>query len=227
MRSETHRRLTVETVFEDSHIPISKWLLAIHLLASSKKGISAHQLHRNLGISYKGAWFMAHRLRWARADGGVAEMLSGTVEVDETYIGGKKIRGTKRGRPGPDSHKTPVVALVERRTGKVRAMPMERITSENLRKAMQANISASAHIMTDELPAYRFVPGSFVDHQTVDHGRDEYVRGNAHVNTAEGFFSLLKRAVNAILKTSVGDSPERSPIPNESTINNRQSPTNH
>ena len=97
-------------------------------------------------------------------------------------------------------------------------MPMERITSENLRKAMQANISASAHIMTDELPAYRFVPGSFVDHQTVDHGRDEYVRGNAHVNTAEGFFSLLKRAVNAILKTSVGDSPERSPIPNESTI---------
>jgi transposase-like protein len=190
--------VTVGTVFEDSHIPISKWLLAIHLLASSKKGISAHQLHRNLGISYKGAWFMAHRLRWAMSDGGVAEMLSGTVEVDETYIGGKKIRGTKRGRPGPDSHKTPVVALVERGTGKVRAMPMERITSDNLRSAMQKHVSLSAKVMTDELPAYRFVAGTFVDHQTVDHGRDEYVRGSAHVNTAEGFFSLLKRGVNGV-----------------------------
>jgi hypothetical protein len=95
-------------VFEDSHIPLSKWLLAIHLLASSKKGMSAHQLHRNLGISYKAAWFMAHRLRYAMKQGPMAALMEGNVEVDETYVGARKKRGAKRGHPGPDSHKTPV-----------------------------------------------------------------------------------------------------------------------
>src|SRR3970282_5363 len=101
-------------------MPISTWLLALHLLASSKKGISAHQLHRNLGISYKGAWFMAMRLRHAATQGPMSTPMSGNVEIDETYVGGRG-RGAKRGRPGPDSHKTPVVALVERGTGRVRA----------------------------------------------------------------------------------------------------------
>jgi transposase-like protein len=190
--------VTVGTVFEDSHIPLSKWLLALHLLASSKKGISAHQLHRNLGISYKGAWFMAMRLRHAASTGPLAGLMQGTVEVDETYVGARRLRGTKRGRPGMDSHKTPVVALVERGTGRVKAMVMDRITSDNLRTAMTKHVSASAVIMTDELRSYLPAAGNFKDHQTVNHGSGEYVRGNVHTNTVEGFFSLLKRGVNGV-----------------------------
>ncbi len=133
--------VTVKTVFEDSRIPLSKWLLAIHLLSSSKKGMSAHQLHRNLGISYKAAWFMAHRLRYAMSVGPLAQLMQGTVEVDETYIGGKR-KGTRRGRPGSDSHKTPVVALIERGTGRVKAMTMPRVTSDNLKEAVYGNVHA-------------------------------------------------------------------------------------
>ena len=191
--------VTVGTIFEDSHIPISKWLLALHLLASSKKGISAHQLHRNLGISYKGAWFMAMRLRYAMMNGGpMADLLQGTVEADETYIGARDKRGTKRGRPGSDSHKTPVVAIVERGTGKVRAMPMPRVTGNNLRAMLNAHVSTSATIMTDEFSSYLPAAASFKNHITVNHGKGEYVRGDAHTNTVEGFFSLLKRGINGI-----------------------------
>jgi transposase-like protein len=177
--------VTVGTVFEDSHIAPNIWLQAIYLIGASKKGISAHQLHRMMGITYRSAWFMMHRLRYAMSVEPLV-MLAGTVEADETYIGGRR-RGTKRGR----------VALVER-GGKVKAMPMERVTTENLRDAMKSSVSAAARIMTDELPAYNFAAGNFVDHQTVNHGNEEYVRGEAHVNTAEGFFSLLKRGINGV-----------------------------
>jgi transposase-like protein len=95
--------VTTGTVFEDSHIPISKWLLALYLLAASKKGMSAYQFHRTLGITYKSAWFMAHRLRYAMMEGPLAELMTGTVEMDETYVGARNKRGTRRGRPGPDS----------------------------------------------------------------------------------------------------------------------------
>ena len=108
--------VTVGTVFEASHVKLVKWWLAIHLLASSKKGISAHQLHRNLHVSYQTAWFMAHRLRYAMMQGPILDLFKGIVEIDETYVGGRR-PGGKKGRPGPDSHKTPVVALVERGTG--------------------------------------------------------------------------------------------------------------
>src|SRR4051812_1926447 len=137
---------TTGTIFEDSHIPLSKWLLAIHLLASSKKGMSAHQLHRNLGISYKAAWFMAHRLRYAMQQGPMTELMNGTVEVDETYIGGRNRRGSRRGRPGPESHKTPVVALVERGTGRVRAFPVSRVNADNLRAAFREHVSPDASV---------------------------------------------------------------------------------
>jgi transposase-like protein len=191
--------VTVGTIFEDSHIPISKWLLAIHLLASSKKGISAHQLHRNLGISYKGAWFMAMRLRHAAAEGPFAGLLQGTVEIDETYVGARRKRGTKKGRPGPDSHKTPVVALVERGTGKVRAFPMMRVTADNLAKVIDSHVKPNATMMTDEMPAYKTVAFELSrKHQTVNHSIDEYVRGEVSTNTVEGFFSLLKRGVNGV-----------------------------
>jgi transposase-like protein len=191
--------VTVGTIFEDSHIPISKWLLAIHLLASSKKGMSAHQLHRNLGISYKGAWFMAMRLRHAAAEGPFAGLLEGTVEIDETYIGGKakNVKGGPVGRKAAWDAKTPVVALVERGTGKVRAFPMVRVTAENLGKAIEQNVKQSAHLMTDEHPAYKSVSeDAGMRHDSVTHSKDEYVRGNVHTNTVEGFFSLLKRGVN-------------------------------
>jgi transposase-like protein len=190
--------VTTGTVFEDSHIPLSKWLLAIHLLCSSKKGMSAHQFHRMLGITYKSAWFMAHRLRYAMSAGPLAELLQGIVEIDETYIGAKDKKGTRRGRPGPDSHKTPVVALVER-GGRVRAFPMPRITAENLEAAIDGHVERGATMMTDELRAYKAVSKrTGRKHETVNHATDEYVRGNAHVNTAEGFFSLLKRGITGV-----------------------------
>ena len=188
--------VTVGTVFESSHIPLSKWLLAIHLLASSKKGISAHQLHRNLGITYEAAWFMAHRLRYAMNMGPLADLLDGIVEVDETYVGGRR-RG-KQGRPGGDSHKTPVVALVERKSGRVRAMPMPRVTEKNLRETISQHVKPSARLMTDELSSYVPVGGTLASHESVRHSDREYVRGDVHTNTVEGFFSLLKRGVHGV-----------------------------
>jgi transposase-like protein len=188
--------VTVGTVFEDSHIPLSKWLLAIHLLASSKKGMSAHQLHRNLGISYKGAWFMAHRLRYAMAQGPLMGLMHGQVEVDETYVGGRK-RG-KRGRPGIDSNKTPVVALVERGSGRVRALPVPRVTSENLKAVITEHVRRDAVLMTDEYQGYDQAGALMADHQVVKHRNDEWARGEVSTNTVEGFFSILKRGINGV-----------------------------
>jgi hypothetical protein len=131
-------------VFEGSHVPVAKWLLAIHLMSASKKGMSAHQLHRMLGITYRAAWFVNHRLRYAMAtSAGLFAKLSGTVEADETYIGAHRLRGTKRGRPGPESHKAPVVALVERQ-GRVRMFPMPRVTSESLRSALRQHVDPAS-----------------------------------------------------------------------------------
>jgi transposase-like protein len=187
--------VTVKTVMEDSRIPLSKWLLAIHLLAASKKGMSAHQLHRMLSISYKAAWFMAHRLRYAMSSGPLGGLLDGVIEADETYIGAKKKHGTKHGRPGLGSHKTPVFALVQR-GGQVRAFPMQHITAKNIRAALRANVKQSATLMTDEYRSYDQPGREFAKHERVTHSKGEYVRGQAHTNTAEGFFSLLKRGIN-------------------------------
>src|SRR5438105_403892 len=182
--------VTVGTIFEDSHIPLNKWLLAIHLLCSSKKGMSAHQLMRMLGLkSYKSAWFMAHRIRYAMEQGSFANKLSGIVEVDETYVGGKaknmhasvrkeKIQG--RGTVG----KAPVVTLVERE-GRVKTIYMESVTGENLKAAMKDCIVPTAQIMTDESPSYSFAQSEFAGHESVNHKAGEYVRGDAHVNTSE------------------------------------------
>jgi transposase-like protein len=187
--------VTTGTIFESSHIAISKWLLALHLICASKKGMSAHQLHRMLGITYRAAWFVNHRLRHAMADGDVFAKLAGVIEIDETYVGAKRKRGTHRGRPSFGSHKTPVVALVQR-GGKVRAFPMPRVTSDNLKAAMQAHLKPEAQIVTDEYPAYKRPASAFASHDQVTHSRGEYVRGKIHTNTVEGFFSLLKRGIN-------------------------------
>jgi transposase-like protein len=203
--------VTVGTVFEHSHIPINIWLQAIYLLCSSKKGMSAHQLHRMLGVTYKSAWFMAHRLRYAMTQTPLVEKLQGIVEVDETYIGGKikagpqnrtmynaRPTGVVKPRKRSYENKIAVVALVER-GGRVRAFPMPRVTVENVQDAIVEHVHKNARLMTDESGLYTTV-GKYMlgGHETVKHSLNEYARGEAHTNTVEGFFSLLKRGINGV-----------------------------
>jgi transposase-like protein len=183
--------VTVGTIFEGSRIPLNKWLMAIYLMCASKKGISAHQLHRQLGITYKSAWFMCHRIRYAMTQEPLFGMLTGTVEADETYIGGK-MRGGKRGRGS--ENKTPVAALVER-GGRVKAKKVARVDGKTLKGNIRENVDPSSHIVTDEFLSYRGIDREFASHRTVNHGRGEYVRGDVYTNTAESFFALLKRGV--------------------------------
>lgn len=201
--------VTVGSVFEDSHIPLHKWLAAFHLMCSSKKGISALQLQRELWGedeetkrpkgSYRTAWFMCHRIRWAMTQMPVAQLLKGIVEVDETFVGGKERTGhAHRGRPTiENSKKTPVLALVER-GGDVRSFPLERATLKNIKPIMQQHIDPDSHVVTDEFPVYLFMRPDFPKHHTINHKAKEYVRHEADLavttNTVESFFALLKRA---------------------------------
>src|SRR4051812_9265428 len=139
--------VTVGTIFEDSHIPIGKWLMAIFLICSSKKGMSAHQLHRMLDVTYKTAWFMAHRIRFAMGQGPLARLLKGTVEMDETFVGGKGDHKTKY-----DRH-TPVVALIERK-GKVRTKVVASVTQKNLRSCFAECVAKDTVINTDQAGVY-------------------------------------------------------------------------
>ena len=186
--------VTVGTIFEDSHLPISKWLMAIFIICSSKKSVSANQLSRMLNITYKAAWFMAHRLRYAVGPTmPLAKLLTGTVEVDETFVGGKGVRCSQSRR------KTPVVALVER-NGDMQARVISNVTQHNLGKVLSECVSKDAVVNTDELPAYRNPLKDWKQHNTVVHSHGEYKRRNADgtvsgVNSCESFFSLLKRGV--------------------------------
>jgi transposase-like protein len=188
----------VGTVFEGSHIALRDWLVAIHLMASSKKGVSANQLHRTLGITLKSAWFMAHRIRemMKRKDDMFTPPMGGegkTIEADETYVGRKP--GTKV-RPGA-GHMNAVAALVER-GGEARSFHVPNVRGETLRAVIANHASRDSHLRTDELPAYKEIGWNFASHETVKHSADEYVRGDAHTNTVEGFFSILKRGINGI-----------------------------
>ncbi|AKQ42309.1 putative transposase for insertion sequence element [Aurantiacibacter atlanticus] len=194
--------VTVGTVFERSKVPLNKWLLANHMLCASKKGISGHQMARMLGVTYKTAWFMMHRIREAMKDvdqspiGGFGKF----VEADETYIGGKhsnkkhKQRKVSGKNLSPFHGKQPVVSLVER-GGKVRSFHVAKVTGETLRGALVANVDRYSYLMTDEHSGYRSVGKEFGKHSVVVHSRGEYVRGAIHTNTIEGFFSLLKRGI--------------------------------
>jgi transposase-like protein len=187
--------VTVGTIFEASHIPLRKWLVAWYMLCSSKKGISALQMQRVLEIgSYRSAWFMMHRIRYALRDPVFADKLGGgggTVEADETYVGGK-VRGKGRAYKG---NKTVVVALVER-GGRVRSRSVRRVTGATLKKVLNERVDKSAHLMTDNLPAY-IKPGQrFASHDSVNHSAGEYARGEVNTNTVEGYFSILKRGIN-------------------------------
>src|SRR5581483_11366360 len=183
--------VTVGTIFEGSRIKIADWLMALYLMCSSKKGISAHQLHRTLGVTYKTAWFMAHRIRLAMREAPLSDKLNGVVEVDETYVGGK-MRGGKRGRGS--ENKTPVFALVQR-GGQLRAHKVRNVTAGTLKNANRNNVDKNAVIMSDSFGAYSGLEEEFAGHEVVDHGAGEYVRGDAYTNTLEGCFALLKRGV--------------------------------
>jgi transposase-like protein len=188
-------RVTVGTIFEDSHIPLHKWMMAIHLMSASKKGMSANQLHRMLGVTYKSAWFMAHRIRHAM-DETPTTKLQGTVEIDETYVGGKvKGHGVKAGK----DNKTPVVSLVQR-GGKARSFVMEHVTAKNLRPVINEHVHGWAQVMTDEAVVYPYVlEGRVASHDVVCHSKEEYVRHengrSIHTNSVESFFALIKRGV--------------------------------
>lgn len=185
----------VGTIFEDSHIPLHKWLLAIHLLCASKKGMSSHQIHRQLGITYKAAWFMTHRIRFAMQQGPFQELLKGTVEVDETYIG-PKIRGL--GVYEGKQRKAPVVSLVERE-GNVRSFHVADITAKTLRPILKEHISQQASLMTDDFSTYTALGKDFASHDVINHSARSYSRydGGKRIstNTVEGFFSIIKRGV--------------------------------
>jgi transposase-like protein len=188
--------VTVGTLFERSHIPLHKWLFANHLLCSSKKGISAHQLHRTLNVTYKTAWFMAHRLREAMKEPAWPGPLGGTgktVEADETFIGRKKDKEAKRGT----FHKHAVMSLVER-GGKVRSFHIEGVNANALRKVLVTQVDRKSTLMTDDAHFYKRIGKEFADHQSVNHSEEEYVRGDTHTNTIEGFFSIFKRGMKGI-----------------------------
>lgn len=183
--------VTVGTIFEGSHIPLSKWVMAFHLLCSSKKGMSTLQLSRLLGITYKSAWHMTHRIRYVMRPTRSAPKLSGIVEVDETYVGGKAIN-TKMGRGTPN--KTPVVAVVQR-GGSARATPVKSVSGVSLLNVVQDAVTPNVQLMTDEFSSYKTLDLFYKGRQAVTHSKKEYVRGNVHTNTVESFFALLKRGI--------------------------------
>ncbi len=230
--------VTMGTIFEDSHIPLHKWLFAIYLMCSSKKGISAHQLWRNLwGVdeetgkqkgSYKTAWFMAHRIRWALGQEPAATQLAGIVEIDEAYIGGRRRRqnnpggGPQKGEEdvqignrvwrkkgpfgapkgvNPHADKEVVVSILQR-NGEVRSKHLpQRVTAENLMPMIEDAVEKSAHVMTDTSSVLRSAPAQY-KHSTVNHTTHEYVRHEDGVcittNTVEGYFGIIKRGIDGI-----------------------------
>src|SRR5439155_9439118 len=189
--------VTVGTIFEDSHIPLRKWVVARYMLCSSKKGISSHQIMRMLGLgSYRTALFIMHRIRFALAQPAFTGMLKGVVEVDETYVGGKTSGLGKQGR-SVSGNKTCVVSLVER-GGNARSFVLDRITGQTLKSAIMEHVQDGSVVVTDDYFGYRGIPKIF-SHKAVKHSAKEYWRKekdlDVHTNTVESKFSLLKRGI--------------------------------
>lgn len=187
--------VTVGTVFEASHIPVRQWLQAVYLLCSSKKGISSHQLMRTLDVQYKTAWFMSHRLREAMKAGTLPMMggPGGIVEIDETFIGKKVGMPVRRGY----AHKHAVLTLVERGKG-ARSFHVDGTSAADVMPIIKANVAPETHVMTDEAGQYAHLNKHFAGHDFVKHGVGEYVRGDVHSNTVEGFYSVFKRGMKGI-----------------------------
>lgn len=201
--SDCRKQFTVKvgTVFESAHIPLNKMLQAVYLMCASKKGISAHQLHRVLGVTYKSAWFLCHRIREAMRSGELAPMggAGGTVEVDETFIGNDrtvKPKGVKKGRGYAHKHK--VLSLVDREAGQVRSMVVDNLSAKALTPILVENIAKEARVMTDEAGQYQKLGETFAEHGFTSHGKGEYVSRDdrtIHTNTIEGYFSIFKRGM--------------------------------
>ena len=187
----------VGTVFEDAKLPLHKMLQAVHLMMSSKKGISSHQLSRVLEVQYNSAWFLSHRIREAMRSGELAPLGGGggVVEVDETYIGRKEGTQVRRGA----AHKIPVLSLVHRETGQCRSFVVDDTTRKTLMTIVLQNVDRESFIMTDEASQYRgqFVK-HFLGHGVVNHSAGEYGRGAIHTNTIEGSFSIFKRGMKGV-----------------------------
>lgn len=194
----------VGTFFENSKIPLSKWFVAIYLITSHKKGISSCQLAKDISVKQQTAWFMLHRIRAMMQDKEKYEF-NGVSECDEVFVGGKmrnmhkhiraKIRAEK-GERGTET-KIPVMAILERGKGKIYTEKLEDVKGETLKKVVRDNVKKGSKLMTDNYAGYTGLDKDY-DHQTVSHATDEYVRGEAHTNTVEGFFSLLQRAIYGI-----------------------------
>ena len=186
----------IGTIFEASHVAMNLWLQAIYLMCSSKKGISSNQLHRTLGVTLKTAWFMSHRIREAMRDDGSVNFGAGggVVEVDETFIGREPGKEVKRGV----GHKMKVLTLVDRSTGRAKSMVVDNLKVATLLPILRANIAKEAVIHTDEAMQYDSLYKHFAGHQTVNHGAEEYVRGDVTTNTVEGYFSIFKRGMKGV-----------------------------
>lgn len=192
--------VTVNTIFHRSHVSLNNWVAAVYFMCSSKKGYSAHQLHRTLGCTYKTAWFMFHRIRHAMDTQEFAEALSGVVEVDETYVGGKPRKGNgEPPRYGRGTKKTPVVALVER-NGRVRAGSVQRVDSKTLHSIIKANVTKEGSaILTDDFASYKGIGDHFeFGHASIPHSSGIYSENGVDTNTVESFFALMKRGVYGI-----------------------------
>jgi ISXO2-like transposase domain len=191
----------VGTVFEASHVPMNLWLQAMFLMVSSKKGISSNQLHRTLGVTLKTAWFMSHRLRAAMQKVGLEPMggEGGIVEVDETFIG--RVEGVPKQRSG-SAHKNVVLTLVER-GGAARSFHIDSTRRADVEGVMRANIHKGSRLMTDEGRHYKAIGREFASHESVNHGEEEYVRGDVYTNTVEGFYSIFKRGMKPKIRDGI------------------------
>lgn len=184
------------TIFESSHLPLHLWLQIIHLMCASKKGISTRQIQRMLVCSMKTAWFLTHRIREAMRPGDLAPMggIGGIVEADETFIGRKEGSIKRRGH----GHKNAVLSLIDRESGQVRSFHVESVSAAELVPIIKANVSKETAMMTDEWSGYFSLGNHFASHESVSHKADEYVRGEVHTNTVEGYYSIFKRGMKGI-----------------------------
>ena len=194
----------VGTIFESSHLPLHIWLQAVFLMCASKKGVSSHQLHRTLEITYKSAWFLTHRIREAMRTGALAPFGSGggAVEVDETFIGHDPDHPQQPGKQIRTGQKMKVLTLVDRTTGRAHSRVIDRVALSEIGPIVTANLSNEARLMTDEAITYRGLGRSFAAHGVVRHTRNEYVQKNTtpliHTNTVEGYFSIFKRGMRGV-----------------------------
>ena len=222
---ECRQQFTVKvgTVFEHGRMPLNKMLQAVYLMTCSKKGISAHQLHRVLEISYKAAWFLEHRIREAMRSGQLAPFggEGGVVEVDETFIGRRE--GVKKPRGG-QRHMIPVLSLVHRESGQCRSFVVDRVTRDELLPIVLQNVDRETYIMTDESGVYRGqFRKLFLGHGVVNHTAGEYGRGRVHTNTVEGSFSIFKRGMKGVYQHCSEKHLHRYVAEFEFRYNNRQS----